>query len=266
MSGYDDILLAKLQVLLGERGTPSAKRAVRDEEISGDNVAFVTKPGGGIASLANGSLADLAVGFKTRPNTGIYLDINDLIFVEDGVEIARLTVAGLEITGFITGTAVTQSNVDSTIGRLLKVGDFGIGHNGAAPALCADIDSLTIATGIYATDDTVVLGTFPAGEVSKYGTLVHRRYNANLSHQIWSSILTDVTWTRRYYPAAGGWQPWAKVYSSLSPVPNVTAVAAGLAPASGGGTTNFLRADGTWAAPSGGGGGGGGSPISGWLA
>ncbi len=31
----------------------------------------------------------------------------------------------------------------------------------------------------------------------------------------------------------------------------------GLAPASGGGTTNFLRADGTWAAPGGGGGGGG---------
>ncbi|MFM7442804.1 MAG: hypothetical protein ACKO2N_02670, partial [Tabrizicola sp.] len=31
--------------------------------------------------------------------------------------------------------------------------------------------------------------------------------------------------------------------------------AKGLAPASGGGTTNFLRADGTWAAPSGGGGG-----------
>lgn len=31
----------------------------------------------------------------------------------------------------------------------------------------------------------------------------------------------------------------------------------GLAPASGGGTTNFLRADGTWAAPAGGGGGGG---------
>jgi hypothetical protein len=32
--------------------------------------------------------------------------------------------------------------------------------------------------------------------------------------------------------------------------------AKGLAPASGGGTTNFLRADGTWAAPAGGGGGG----------
>jgi hypothetical protein len=34
-----------------------------------------------------------------------------------------------------------------------------------------------------------------------------------------------------------------------------TSGAKGLAPASGGGTTNFLRADGTWAAPGGGGGG-----------
>ncbi len=38
---------------------------------------------------------------------------------------------------------------------------------------------------------------------------------------------------------------------------NFTSSLKGLAPASGGGTTNFLRADGTWAAPSGGGGGGG---------
>lgn len=37
----------------------------------------------------------------------------------------------------------------------------------------------------------------------------------------------------------------------------------GLVPASGGGTTNFLRADGTWAAPPGGGGGGGISTITG---
>jgi hypothetical protein len=34
-----------------------------------------------------------------------------------------------------------------------------------------------------------------------------------------------------------------------------TSALKGLAPASGGGTTNFLRADGTWAAPAGGGGG-----------
>ena len=42
----------------------------------------------------------------------------------------------------------------------------------------------------------------------------------------------------------------------------------GLAPSSGGGTTNFLRADGTWAAPSGGGGGGATNvwiPASAWI-
>lgn len=48
-------------------------------------------------------------------------------------------------------------------------------------------------------------------------------------------------------------------------LPVVSSTEAGLAPASGGGTTNFLRADGTWAAPPGGGGGGGSSYFpSGW--
>lgn len=39
-------------------------------------------------------------------------------------------------------------------------------------------------------------------------------------------------------------------------LPSFGTAAAGIVPASGGGTTNFLRADGTWAVPSGGGGGG----------
>lgn len=42
-------------------------------------------------------------------------------------------------------------------------------------------------------------------------------------------------------------------------LPLFTSSDAGLAPASGGGTTNFLRADGTWAAPPAGGGGGAGT-------
>ncbi len=44
-----------------------------------------------------------------------------------------------------------------------------------------------------------------------------------------------------------------------------TAALKGLAPASGGGTTNFLRADGTWAAPAGGGGGGAPGGTSGQV-
>jgi hypothetical protein len=37
-------------------------------------------------------------------------------------------------------------------------------------------------------------------------------------------------------------------------LPILSSTDAGLAPSSGGGTSNFLRADGTWAAPAGGGG------------
>ena len=53
---------------------------------------------------------------------------------------------------------------------------------------------------------------------------------------------------------------------SFAVIPNFTSSAAGLAPASGGGTTNFLRADGTWAAPSGGGGGGDNVSVNGSAA
>jgi len=64
-----------------------------------------------------------------------------------------------------------------------------------------------------------------------------------------------------------GYTPSTRILTSSTGVditiPLVTIGEAGLAPASGGGTTNFLRADGTWAAPAGG--GGGASPIISWM-
>lgn len=57
-------------------------------------------------------------------------------------------------------------------------------------------------------------------------------------------------------PAAGA-IPKAGVGGTLAAswVPTFDSANDGIVPASGGGTTNFLRADGTWAAPSGGGSG-----------
>src|SRR5690606_459966 len=57
--------------------------------------------------------------------------------------------------------------------------------------------------------------------------------------------------------------------TAASMLPEFSTSTKGLVPASGGGTTNFLRADGTWAAPPSGGGGGGtigGSATSGQVA
>jgi hypothetical protein len=41
---------------------------------------------------------------------------------EDGAEVARFNVAGAQITGLLTGTAVTQSDTDVTANRLLRTG------------------------------------------------------------------------------------------------------------------------------------------------
>ena len=65
-------------------------------------------------------------------------------------------------------------------------------------------------------------------------------------------------------PSTAGANQFATAVSAAGVVtystpPNFTSSAAGYAPLSGGGTTNFLRADGTWAAPSGGGAPGGAS-------
>ena len=45
----------------------------------------------------------------------------------NGVERWRTTNAGFQITGLLSGTAVTQSATDTTAGRLMKVGDYGWG-------------------------------------------------------------------------------------------------------------------------------------------
>ena len=55
-----------------------------------------------------------------------------------------------------------------------------------------------------------------------------------------------------------------RVYSAGNAPPVFTSVANGYAPSSGGGTTNFLRADGTWAAPPAGGGDIDGSEVTDW--
>jgi hypothetical protein len=67
---------------------------------------------------------------------------------------------------------------------------------------------------------------------------------------------TTVTGTGFVHATGGAYDAAALTYTQATAVLNVfTTALKGLAPASGGGTTNFLRADGTWAAPPGGGGG-----------
>ena len=64
----------------------------------------------------------------------------------DGLRVAATsgTVSlpnGAQISGSVTGTAVTQAAADTTAGRLLKVGDFGIGRTASVFSAVADLDT-----------------------------------------------------------------------------------------------------------------------------
>ena len=81
--------------------------------------------------------------FKVSPDGASWLDA-----LRIDASDARVTVAAMSAES-IAGAAVTQSDVDTTGGRLLKVGDFGIG---AIPApMAGDLNALT-AGGLYRYD------------------------------------------------------------------------------------------------------------------
>ncbi len=96
----------------------------------------------GYVALADGSSAVPSLAFSADTNTGIHRPSNGVIaHVSDSVEVLRTTSAGVQVTGLLSGTAVTQTSIDTTTGRLLKVGDFGLGNNGLGVATITDLNT-----------------------------------------------------------------------------------------------------------------------------
>lgn len=120
--------------------------------------------------------------------------------------------AGMNVSGSITGTAITQTAMDTTLGRLMKVGDFGTGAT-AAP-LITNIDATTVPFGQYRTTAPQTDGTFPTAQewvhVMVFGS------NQSDFIQLFANVLDDKLFTRRYRAAAGGWQPWRTLWSTAN--------------------------------------------------
>lgn len=75
-----------------------------------------------------GSAGTPALAFDGDADTGLWRAGADALGIAaGGTERMRVTTGGVQVTGAITGTAVTQTARDTTAGRLLKVGDFGLG-------------------------------------------------------------------------------------------------------------------------------------------
>ncbi len=103
----------------------------------------------GSSASCTGNAATATALATARTINGVSFNGTASITVADATKLPLTggTVAGtVTVNGAINGTAVTQSATDTTAGRLLKVGDFGVGFN-------ADIGATNVNTvlapGLY---------------------------------------------------------------------------------------------------------------------
>ncbi|QUJ76038.1 DUF2793 domain-containing protein [Sulfitobacter albidus] len=120
--------------------------------------------------------------------------------------------SGLTVTGTLTGSAVTQTQMDTTPGRLMKVGDFGLGA--VIAPLIVNIDDNTLPFGQYRTTAPSTTGTFPTSMA--WGHV--RIFGSNLGDfvQLFANVVDDKLFMRRYRTSAGGWQPWRTFWNTAN--------------------------------------------------
>jgi hypothetical protein len=183
----------------------------------------VTSSGNAITVVAdainNTKLANMPANTLKGNNTGVAADPIDLTAaqVKSLLAIANTDVSGLG--ALATKSAVDLSTADAT--GILAAARF--------PALTSDIT--TVAGSLVTTIASSVVTN------AKLATMAAHTIKGNNTAGVANPL--DLTGTQ--------------VTAELD---TFTTALKGLVPASGGGTTNFLRADGTFAAPPGGGGGG----------
>lgn len=136
----------------------------------------------------------------------------DARYAQRSNNLSDLTNVAAARTNLALGTAatatLTTSNTDGTVGRVLKVGDFGLGAVGATPAL-ANIDSHYLATGLYWFTNGA--GTPPA----VYGYVLVQRADASTSMQTFTTTDATKQWVR--YSNGSVWSPWKEIALTDSP-------------------------------------------------
>jgi hypothetical protein len=170
--------------------------------------------------IANGGTGATTAA-DARTNLGL-----GAVAVQNTVPIANggtgATTAADARTNLGLGTAsvanTTTSQIDSTIGRVLKVGDFGIGNlNSAPPAVPGnDIDGFSIPNGLYYFNN-LTSGTLPPNTGSTYVLLQNWRRAPNSIFQmaiqsLFSPDRIDI-WVRNSIGnPPNSWLYWRRVY------------------------------------------------------
>jgi hypothetical protein len=169
---------------------------------------------------SSGTASSPSFSWSGDTDTGIYRIGNDIIGIStNSSERVRITNNGMQVTGTITGTAVTQSTTDSTASRLLKVRDFGIGNMGAVPPAVPgeDIDAFNIPSGWYYFNNTNA-GTLPPNTGSTFVILQNWWRAANSIFQMAFMRLFSPDRITIYVRNSVGnppssWLSWRQLYS-----------------------------------------------------
>lgn len=178
----------------------------------------------------------------------------------------NFSISGSGITAAAVGfngsaNVVLAASVDAghiTLARMADVATSTVFYRKTAGTGAPEVQTLATLktdlglTGTNSGDQTITL----TGDVTGSGTGSFAATIAN--DAVTNAKMANVaTATFKGRTTAGTGDPEDLTATQATALLDVfTSVLKGLAPASGGGTSNFLRADGTWAAPSGGGGGG----------
>jgi len=186
-------------------------------------------------------LAVLAAGGRglfESPAAGRAATVNGEVFLAplspSGVGIYRRDSASVspQIGTYFTGE-VTTSQADATAGRLLKVGDFGLGA--AAPPQLGSWDAFDTRAGLYFTNATTA-GT-PNPDTGPFSYVLVLRFNTVASTQFVVSLTGDDAFvsTRSVYfrksnsagTAWGGWKRLVDTSSLVGPVSQAGGVPTG---------------------------------------
>ncbi|MBY5261264.1 hypothetical protein FP366_17635 [Enterobacter hormaechei] len=128
----------------------------------------------------------------------------------DGTSDISLKTSNLDDAGTAATKDATTSSTDTTSGRVLRVGDFGLGA--IAGVNVSDANNINY-NGFFNLSAEGIHGPV-ANQVSE---LIHCQYNQNTGHQIgWRAGRHDEP-LRHRTKMNGEWQGWIKLYDSNNP-------------------------------------------------
>lgn len=146
------------------------------------------------------------IAFASDPDTGLARPgANQIGFSTNGTQRVLLTTTALTVNVPIGGTAVQSSDTDTTAGRLMPIGAFGLGDVAATPTMAA-IDSTTTPVGWWSYT-TGATGTFPAGVTAAAGgSIFMARESATKGWMMLQPAGSKLLYFRNLSTTWGAWQ------------------------------------------------------------